>query len=202
MIASVASKRELSTAQRRERVLDAALLVFGRYGFQKSSMEQVANAAKISRPRLYYHFANKQDLFYATVKAALDDSLASVKTALAGSSRPLADRLVQALDEWQGRFVGHIGGEIGELIAGSEALLGGLFAEYAARFTEALTEAITAERTSLRSGVDLESVQIAQVLHTLGNGFQREAQTRDEFIQKATWGVSLVCGLRRSRKVA
>ena len=168
MIASVASKRELSTAQRRERVLDAALLVFGRYGFQKSSMEQVANAAETSRPRLYYHFANKQDLFYATVKAALDDSLASVKTALAGSSRPLADRLVQALDEWQGRFFGHIGGEIGELIAGSEALLGGLFAEYAARFTEALTEAITAERTSLRSGVDLESVQIAQVLHTLG----------------------------------
>jgi AcrR family transcriptional regulator len=179
--------------RRRERILDAALAVFGRYGFQKSSMNQVAQAAKISRPRLYFHFVDKQDLFRATVDAALADSLTAVEVALGDDSRCLQDRVVQALDEWQGRFAGHVGGEIGELIAGSEDLLGGLFADYAARFVERLREALAADWTALRQEVDLEPGQVAETLHALGNGVQRESRTRDEFVERIGWGVRLVC---------
>jgi AcrR family transcriptional regulator len=38
---------------RQERVLAAALEVFGRYGFRKTSMDEVARSADISRQGLY-----------------------------------------------------------------------------------------------------------------------------------------------------
>ena len=63
-----------STADRtrQERVLAAALGVFGRYGFRKTSMDEVARAAGISRQGLYLYFASKEALFRAAVCQELD----------------------------------------------------------------------------------------------------------------------------------
>ena len=69
---------------RRERVLAAALEVFGRYGFRKASMDEIARSADISRQGLYLHFANKDALFRAAVRQELD-------TALGDASRCLSE---------------------------------------------------------------------------------------------------------------
>ena len=60
---------------RRELVLAAALETFARYGYRKTSMEDVARSAAISRPGLYLLFGSKQELFTAAVTQALDQSL-------------------------------------------------------------------------------------------------------------------------------
>lgn len=44
-------------------ILDSSLAVFCRYGFQKTSMLDIARAAGISRATLYLHFKNKEDIF-------------------------------------------------------------------------------------------------------------------------------------------
>ena len=44
---------------RRSRLLEAALGVFLRYGYKKTSMDEVARAADLSRQGLYLHFATK-----------------------------------------------------------------------------------------------------------------------------------------------
>ncbi|MGW5822670.1 TetR family transcriptional regulator, partial [Streptomyces noursei] len=38
------------TADRRTAVLDSAMVTFARFGYRKTSMEEVARAARISRP--------------------------------------------------------------------------------------------------------------------------------------------------------
>lgn len=48
---------------KRAAVFDAALGVFARYGFRRTSMNDLASAAGISRPALYLMFDNKEDLF-------------------------------------------------------------------------------------------------------------------------------------------
>jgi len=42
-----------------DRILDAAMGVFRRHGFRRSSIEQAAEAAGLTRQALYHHFKSK-----------------------------------------------------------------------------------------------------------------------------------------------
>jgi AcrR family transcriptional regulator len=53
----------LRQAERREQLLAAALEEFGRHGFHLTQMDQVAQAAEVSKALLYQHFASKEELF-------------------------------------------------------------------------------------------------------------------------------------------
>jgi AcrR family transcriptional regulator len=55
----------LSAPARREQILDVALVVFARSGFHGSSMNDVADAAGVTKPVLYQHFDSKRDLYSA-----------------------------------------------------------------------------------------------------------------------------------------
>ncbi|MDP1820455.1 MAG: TetR/AcrR family transcriptional regulator [Acidimicrobiales bacterium] len=53
----------LPAARRREQLLDVALAVFGEQGFHPASMNDVAEAAGVTKPVLYQHFRSKRDLY-------------------------------------------------------------------------------------------------------------------------------------------
>ena len=52
-------------AQTRQEIIDAARRVFHERGVSRTSMENVAQAAGVSRGAIYWHFENKAALFYA-----------------------------------------------------------------------------------------------------------------------------------------
>nr|WSY50650.1 TetR/AcrR family transcriptional regulator [Streptomyces sp. NBC_00886] len=72
----------MSNMSKRDDIVTAAVDVFGRYGFRQTSMELLARAAGVSRPALYQHFANKQDVF-----AAVADRVADLMTDAAHRAR-------------------------------------------------------------------------------------------------------------------
>ncbi len=49
----------------RDAILDAAFGRFARYGYRRTSLGDVAQAAGLSRPALYHYFRNKEDVFRA-----------------------------------------------------------------------------------------------------------------------------------------
>lgn len=51
--------------QTRQSILDAAVEVFSERGVAKSSLENVAKAADVTRGAVYWHFKNKQEIFDA-----------------------------------------------------------------------------------------------------------------------------------------
>jgi AcrR family transcriptional regulator len=69
------------TAQRQikpqDRILDAALRVFRRHGFRRSSIEQAAAAAGLTRQALYHHFQSKEALFRAVIARLYEKALAA-----------------------------------------------------------------------------------------------------------------------------
>jgi TetR/AcrR family acrAB operon transcriptional repressor len=84
----------------RTRILDAAMLVFRRHGFRRSSIEQAADAAGLTRQALYHHFKSKEALFRAVIERLYENALAAEIAAAhaaeqAGGS--LADILVAQL---------------------------------------------------------------------------------------------------------
>ncbi len=53
----------LPAARRREQLLEVALEVFARHGFHQTSMNEVADAAGVTKPVLYQHFTSKRSLY-------------------------------------------------------------------------------------------------------------------------------------------
>lgn len=53
----------LPAAQRREQLLEVATTVFAERGFHSTSMNDVADAAGVTKPVLYQHFSSKRELF-------------------------------------------------------------------------------------------------------------------------------------------
>jgi AcrR family transcriptional regulator len=70
--------RRLRRAERREQLLAAATQAFARGGFAATSLDDIAEAAGISRVLLYRHFESKTDLY----RAVLDRAIARLTTAV------------------------------------------------------------------------------------------------------------------------
>src|SRR5258706_15286706 len=103
---------EVNAAEsRHEALLEAAVGVFARYGFRKTSMDEVARAAGVSRQGLYLLFADKEELFRKAVAYKLTRQLSAAVAALSNERESLEARLVAACDEWAGRYVGISGAD-------------------------------------------------------------------------------------------
>ena len=69
MISGFPMTSRLSATARREQLLDVALEVFARTGYHDTSMNDVAEAAGVTKPVLYQHFESKRELFQALLDA-------------------------------------------------------------------------------------------------------------------------------------
>ena len=173
---------------RRVQVLAAALATFSRYGYRKTSMEDVARAAGISRPGLYFLFDSKPSLFRAAVVQALDEDVEAARVALADTGRPLPARLIEAFDRWTGRYLGPMTREVAVLMETSPELLGEVVTEYPRRFLALVTDALAGHPR----GAD-----VARTLVSTAAGIKHEVDTRDEFAARMTIAVDLL-GLSRA----
>src|SRR5688500_4581806 len=54
----------------RNRILDAAELIFERRGVSRTSLQDIAHGAEVSRGAIYWHFKDKADLFTAMMERA------------------------------------------------------------------------------------------------------------------------------------
>jgi AcrR family transcriptional regulator len=57
-----------ANAEVRDKIIDAACAIFGRYGFRKSTMDDIAQAARKAKSSLYHYFKSKDDVFRAVVE--------------------------------------------------------------------------------------------------------------------------------------
>lgn len=65
--------------ERRARILDGAMNCFLAYGYQRTTMDDIAKAAEISRPALYLQFKNKTDIYRALATAFMEHTLANAE---------------------------------------------------------------------------------------------------------------------------
>jgi AcrR family transcriptional regulator len=73
-----------SAAERRDEILEAALVEFAAHGLDGGSTEAIAKAVGISQPYVFRLFGTKKQLFMATVERCLRGTLEMMHTASAG----------------------------------------------------------------------------------------------------------------------
>jgi AcrR family transcriptional regulator len=71
---------------RRERILAAAIDAFARGGFEGASTREIAEAAGVTDPLLFYHFKSKSELYLASVQDQLEKLREGLDEALAGAA--------------------------------------------------------------------------------------------------------------------
>lgn len=56
----------------RENILKIARDIFSKYGFKKTTLDDIANAVRKGKSSLYYYFESKEDLFQAVIMKEVD----------------------------------------------------------------------------------------------------------------------------------
>ncbi len=79
MEGSTARPRTRIQTEKRELILDAALEVFSTHGFRGATIDQIAEAAGMSKPNLLYYFRRKDDIHTTLIQRLLDTWLAPLR---------------------------------------------------------------------------------------------------------------------------
>ena len=66
-------RRERERNRRIQSILDAARRVFASRGYLKSTMDEIAMAAEITKPTVYLYFKTKDDLLLSLMQPLIDD---------------------------------------------------------------------------------------------------------------------------------
>jgi AcrR family transcriptional regulator len=80
--------RQAPVRQTRERVLDAAVELFARQGYDGTSVAQVIAKAGIAKGGFYHHFASKDELLYEVYGDLITRQLAAMEEILARREPP------------------------------------------------------------------------------------------------------------------
>ena len=175
--------------ERRALVLESALLTFARFGYRKTSMEAVAQAAHISRPGLYFLFSSKEELFRAAVTQALDADMLAIDGILNDDAHPVPVRILEAFDRWAGRYIGPMTRDIATVIEDNPELLGPIAESAPQRFAELLTSALSAKTTDTRPS---RASAVAQTLISASIGIKHQVEDRTTYRQRLQVAIDLL----------
>ena len=92
-----APRRRMPAADRRALILEAAREAFAEGGYHRTSLEDVAERAGVSKALLYEHFDSKRELHRAMLETHVRELIERLNTALAGAE-PGEQRLRAGLD--------------------------------------------------------------------------------------------------------
>jgi AcrR family transcriptional regulator len=76
----------------REKILDAAERLLGRYGYRKMTVDDIAAEAGIGKGTVYLSFPSKEETVLGTVDRLID-TVCNAMIALAGSDQPVPERI-------------------------------------------------------------------------------------------------------------
>jgi len=169
------------TDDKKSRILGAARSVFLSYGFKRVNMNDIAEAAGVSRPALYVLFKNKEEIFIAAYLRWVDEKIAQVEAEMAQTASP-QDKLARAFDIWAvGPF------ELTMASPAAQELLDTNFAfAQAARkqgdatFEGTIAPAVAKLSETLPAASRIAPARIAHVLVSAVRGFKQASATPDD----------------------
>ena len=72
----------------REQLVQSARLVFARYGFKKTALDDIAREARKGKSTIYYYFKSKDDIFKAVIDAEAEIRSKSIEDQISAIEDP------------------------------------------------------------------------------------------------------------------
>jgi AcrR family transcriptional regulator len=83
-----APARRLTADQRRQQLFAVALELFAQRGYRATTMDDIADAAGVTKPLLYQHFSSKRALYLELVDSIAGELLGAVRDAVVQADGP------------------------------------------------------------------------------------------------------------------
>jgi AcrR family transcriptional regulator len=177
-----------------DRILDAAMRVFRRHGFRRSSIEQAAEEAGLTRQALYHHFSSKEALFRGAIERLYEQALAAEAAAAKAAEeagRDLADVIVAEIGARLGVLFAALEGSphLEELFSEHLAQARDLYQTYATRFGDEVAATIArvcrARNLKLVEGVTVEELArcVEMAIHGTKSAYP-SMQPADAFLKQ------------------
>jgi len=169
VLVTVPMSSRLPAAERREQLLEVALQVFAARGFHQTSMNDVAEAAGVTKPVLYQHFTSKRALYLELLELVSTRLMLVIDeaTSSAGGPRQQVQRGLQAYF----RFVVESRDEY-QLMFGGGTRRDAEFAQEAARLERSIA-AVIAELIVVEGLADHDRALLAHAIVGLAEGATR-----------------------------
>lgn len=178
---------QLSSDPKQNAILTAAWETFATYGFRKTSMDDIARGAGMSRPALYRHYKNKEDIFRSLSQIYYDKAALNVETALAGrgSIRDILERAFLAhYDEVVETMMSSPHGD--ELLDTSFKACADLAEVGEARIQRIYSAWLQAQADAGHLNLPAAAADVAGTMAGALKGLKLTAQSYDEFRQKVS----------------
>jgi AcrR family transcriptional regulator len=177
-----------------DRILDAAMRVFRRHGFRRSSIEQAAEEASLTRQALYHHFASKEALFRAVIERLYEQGLAAEIAAAKAAEEEgleLTDILIAEIGARMQTMFASLEGSphVDELFSEHLAQARDLYQTYATRFADEIAATIARvcrkHKLALASGVTVRELArcVEMAIHGTKSAFP-SMQPVDAFLKQ------------------
>ncbi len=167
---------------KRAAILEAALGLFGQYGYRRTSIDDIAREAEIAKGTVYLSFASKEEIFRALAESLLQRIDAAVREVRAGSG-PIDARLLGVLEAKFGLFFEtvHNSAHAAELMDSKNRLSAEMFDSADRSYMKMLREMIAeaARRGELSpSRMGLDAADLAEMLVAAAHGVEKERAQR------------------------
>jgi TetR/AcrR family transcriptional regulator len=80
----------MKNAAKKKQIIKTATKIFARKGFHQTTMDEIAEAAKVAKGTLYYNYAGKSKLFAAAVTSGMEEIMYKISGELE-SDQPFVD---------------------------------------------------------------------------------------------------------------
>ncbi len=191
--------------ERVEQILDAAYACFTRHGVKRTTMDDIAREAGMSRGAVYQHVRNKEDAFRRLAERLFDAALARARVDV-DTGTDLTERLTAVLTAkldlvlrlW--RDSPHAA----ELLGDNARPSADLEAAYSAAMCDLLADTIAADLAaadiSAADGPGATALELAEILLALTRGLEADLSDPDVTLRRLRHAVALiVAGLSHTR---
>jgi TetR/AcrR family transcriptional regulator len=184
------------STERLPQILDAAYDCFTRHGVRRTTMEDIAAAAGVSRSAAYQYVRNKNDAFRQLATRLFDATLADAATAVA-THDDLASKLTAALTAKLGLTLRlwRDSPHAAELLGVNVQLAADLNTAFTVALRDLLTAAVAA---SPQTPAGTDAAEIAELALALTRGLEAQLDDPDLPVRQLRHGVALlVAGLTK-----
>ena len=194
-------------ARTRGELIATAATVFAQRGYERASVEEIAELAGYSHGAVYSNFAGKSDLFLTVFEDYMADRAQELAATQAGiaSDAPLEIRARALADQWMERFASdresfllHL-----EFLATSrhEPELAERFGSRSASLRETIAAFIAHHQEEEGAEAPLPPSELALILRALGIGLAIEALVSPDAVRDDLYGdfVALLVSMLRER---
>lgn len=175
---------------RRAEAMETAFGLFLRFGYRKTSMDEIARAVGLSRQGLYLWFPNKQALFSEMVDHMMTQSAQLIEHTISAPGLSDVERIVRAFDAYLGGMMvaGRDPAALDELLEASIRRVGDRVMAFDGRFRSGLAEVVAPYADEALSAEDLVGV-----LYMASAGAKHKAESREAYLEWVRKAAQVVC---------